>query len=410
MTKKVTHATIRFAFIASFFIVLAGIILYARGYRLDVDKKTVSPTGIIAVSSFPKAAQIFINNQLKGVTDSNVILPPGNYTVVVRKEGYNDWVKQVRLQGELVISLDASLFPKNPSLSPLTNLGIKKVFPIDQTDRMLLFVDNSDELKDGIYSIDTGKKAFSFFGSYRLLVKKSQLPSGVDFDNGVVTFSPDSKQALLEFPLKKNSVAYIIAIDDENPPLLDASISQATLKVAWETEEKKKLMKILETYPKEIKKIASDSFHIISFSPDDTKLLYQSNVNVTLPLAISPPLIAANPTEQIRILIKGQLYLYDKKEDKNYALLAIPMPLGKTDNVTQQTFNIDWYPDSKHIIFADGKKLQVLDYDGENLQTFYSGPFENGFFHAGTDEKIIILANLNPAENKSPDLYGLGIR
>ncbi len=153
----------RLGFIALFLIVLVGIIAFARGYRIDFKQKSLRPTGILAISSSPRAAKIYINDELKGVTNSNITLPPGKYVIKIEKEGYTSWNKTVILKGELVFSTDALLFPLNPSLSPLTNLGIVKAVPLDQTERILLFSENGLEEKDGIYLFEAGKKHYLFF-------------------------------------------------------------------------------------------------------------------------------------------------------------------------------------------------------------------------------------------------------
>ena len=93
----------RFLLILTFTGFLSLVIAYARGYRIDMKKKSLSSTGILAISSFPKAAKVYINNELKGVTDENVGLPPGSYNVEIKKEGYTSWSKKVTLKGELVI-------------------------------------------------------------------------------------------------------------------------------------------------------------------------------------------------------------------------------------------------------------------------------------------------------------------
>ncbi len=167
-----------------------------------------------------------------------------------------------------------------------------------------------------------------------------------------------------------------------------------------EKEKDKNNLAILLTFPKEIAKIATDSFHIVAFSPDENKFLYWPEKPLTLPAIISPPMIAANQTEEQRALETNSLYVYDKKEDKNF----------KIDNLTMRENSILWYPDSKHLIFAEGKRISLIDYDDENKQAVYSGPFENSFFTSTSDGKIIVLSNLNPETNKLPDLYLVGIR
>jgi hypothetical protein len=157
---KLLQRLIIFAvFVGIFFLIVA----YARGYRLDFTKQTVSSTGIIAVTSNPKAAKIFINGELAGATDTSLTMPPGRYTIEVKKDGYMPWKRELTLKGELVMAADALLFPLNPSLTPLTNLGVGKIIPIDQTGKLLLFSETGNEEKDGIYVFDQNKKPFSLF-------------------------------------------------------------------------------------------------------------------------------------------------------------------------------------------------------------------------------------------------------
>ena len=52
------------------------------------------------------------------------------------------------------MTLEPVLFPVNPALSPLTNLGIVKAVPINDADKIIIFVDKGaedSENKNGIY-------------------------------------------------------------------------------------------------------------------------------------------------------------------------------------------------------------------------------------------------------------------
>lgn len=394
----------RLAVTIIFVTIFVGVIAFARGYRLDFNKKSLMPTGILAVSSYPKAAKIYINNELKGATDTNITLPPGNYRVDVKKEGYTNWNKQIVLKGELVLTLDALLLPLNPSLSPLTNLGIVKAIPLDQTDRILIFTENGDETKDGIYLFEASQKPLSFLTPLKLIMLKKNLPASIDFIPKTVYFSPDYKQVIFEFTKTRTTNAvYLLSLEEENRNVFDIAPSKQTLLTAWDKQKQKDDQKIIETYPKEIIKTASDSFRIINFSPSETKILYEATKPLILPTIIKPPLIATNQTQDSRTLKKGHLYVYDLKEDKNFEI-----------NIPASTVNllpsIAWHPDSKHLIFNDNKKISIVDYDNTNKQTVYSGPFENYFFTTTSNGALIILTNLNPEANKLPDLYAVGIR
>src|SRR3989339_82846 len=384
-----------------FVIAFVMIIAYARVYRIDLKQKSMTPTGIIAISSSPKAAKIYINGELKGVTDTSLTLAPGQYTVVVKKDGYIDWTRTIILKGELVMTVDALLFPLNASLTPLTNLGIGKITSIDQTGKLLLFSQTGSEEKDGIYIFDQSKRPFSLFPPLKLLLLKKNLPPGVDLLQSVVTFSPDYKEGIFEFMQKDELiVAYDIGFDEEVKEPFDVTTSKTSLMQAWDEERRLEAIKILETLPKEMRSIASDSFHIISFAPDKTKFLYEVTQNGVLPEIISPPLISANQEKQERTLQSGALYIYDIKEDKNFRLA---IDKGMEDYIM-------WYPDSRHLVLNELKQVSIIEFDNTNRQVVYSGPHEEHFLDITTDGKLLILANLNPLTNKSPDVYAVGIK
>jgi len=397
----------RLIFFFLFIAILALVIAYARGYRLDLGKKTLSSTGIVSLTSYPKTAQVYLDGKLKGVTDLNLTLPPNRYLIEIKKDGYTSWSKNITLKGELVVSLDAVLFPLNASLSPLTNNGLVKAIAVDETEKILVFVQKPDsedlDKKNGLYLFEAGKKTFSFFPALKPILLEKNLAEKYDFSSAEVTFSPDYKQAIVKFSNQTSSQAFLLSLEEENSFPFDVSQSKDNLMSAWEKERTQNKMKILETYPKDIVKIASESFKLIAFSPSETKLLYQVKENLNLPLIIDPPLVGANQTPETRNLKKNSLYVYDKKEDKNYEISNfIPSKTGSN--------SIQWYFDSKHLLINDGKKISVVDYDGTNQQTIYSGPYESDFFYTTYDGKLIILANLNPEANKWPDLYLVGIR
>lgn len=418
-----------------FFLLFAGILVtiiaVARGYIYDFENQTIMPTGILAVSSSPRAASIYVDGKLKGVTDTNLKLPPGKYKVEIKKDGYSSWSQEVSLKGEIVMSLDALLFPKNPTLAPLTSTGVVKAVNIDQTGKVLLFVENGDLEKDGIYIFESAQRALSFFAPLQPLVLLKNFPDAVAMADTKVYFSPDYSRMILEYSVEDVSRAYLISLTGGNSELtdmkatpealanvwqlLDTSASKESLLEIWRQERNRDVTKILETFPKEVQKIASDSFDIISFSPDETKMLYKPLSAVVLPLVRKNPLIGSNQAPEERTLQTGKIYVYDKKEDKN-----LPLPQLSTEetdiklesNYQLPTVNyfIQWYPDSRHLAMMQEKEIVIMDYDGTNKRTIYSGPFEKTFFTVGSDGKLIILTNLNPQNNSFPDLYGVGIR
>lgn len=382
-----------------FFVCLfAAVVLYARGYRIDVQKGKLTSTGIISISSTPASAQIYINGKLHGVTDAHFTLPYGKYDVEVRKEGYASWRKSIVLKGELVQSLDAALFPVSPSLTPLTTLGVTYGIGIDKEDKALLFIDNGDTEKDGVYVFDLSRRPFSLFPPLKLIAYKRQFPEDILFTPTDVIFSPDFKQSIVTFARGEDYVSYALSTDEENTQLFEVTSSKDALVNAWAQETAKEEARLLEIFPNTFQKIASDSFSIISLSPDKSKILYKAKTDVELPIVINPRLVGANQTGEHRSIVTDSLYVYDRKEDKNY-LIKTPVKGVPV-----------WHPNSRSLVTNEGQVFQILDYDGTNRQTVYSGPHDLDYFDVTTDGKLLILANFNPQFNKKPDVYAVGIK
>jgi hypothetical protein len=389
-----------------FVILLVAIIGFSRGYRLNVQQKSIVPTGILVASSFPNGAKVYVNGVLKGATDTNVQIPPGKYTVEIKKEGYITWKKIITVKGEIVVKTDSLLFPQNPSLSPVTSLGIVKSYYSPTTNQIILISKNEDPLKDGIYVLETTKKTLSIFNPLKRILAGSFFPTTLDLEKTEITFSPDGKQIIVTAPYQTSEItpvplteSYLLSTEQENLQAVNITKSKETVINAWTNEEEKQMSKIFETYKEPISKIASDSFKIIAMSPDDSKLLYSAKTAVTLPLLINPPLIGSNERTEQRSVMAGHIYVYDKKEDKNY---EIPQ--------TQNEKDVIWYPDSRHLIIKKESEIAIMDYDGGNEQTVYSGPFLDSSIAVSSEGNLLILANLNPTKNKLPDVYTVGIR
>jgi hypothetical protein len=119
------------------------IILYGSGYRFNIDKKTLDTTGTLVAKSDPDGAKVLINGKISGATNTNIPLAPGSYEVSLVKEGYITWEKKLPIQGEVVTQTNATLFPKNPSLTALTSSGI--INPLVAPDGSKIIYARSEE-------------------------------------------------------------------------------------------------------------------------------------------------------------------------------------------------------------------------------------------------------------------------
>jgi len=384
-------------------LLVSGIIIaYGRGYRFDTKQKSFGSTGIISVTSDPTGATITIDSKKVGATNTTVTIKPGWYTVGISKEGYQSWEKKIRVQGEVVVSSHAVLFPSNPSLSAITTGGIaspvlspdgsKLAFTMPST----LDATNGAQLVDrgGVWVLDLIDKPLGFNRDAKQLLKATAL----DTTNATLTWSPDSKELLIDIPTRLATASYLLEADKLNDyakPLYEKQTTMNNWGIQEQTKEKEKLL----TLSPDLTTIATSAMRIISFSPNENKIFYEATATATIPTIITPPLIGTNSTEEKRTIIPNTLYVYDIKEDKNYIL-------GNA-----KTLILQWLPNSRQLITAGNNKIDVLDFDGTNRKTVYAGPFWDSFVAPWTDaSKLVILTNLNPSASTLPNLYAINIK
>src|SRR5258706_1323586 len=95
-------------------------IQFAKGYRPNLQNRSLQGTGLLSVTSYPKSARVNINDKLTTVTDDKLYLTPGSYAVKIEKDGFHPWIKTILIKSELVTSADPRLFPIIPATAPLT--------------------------------------------------------------------------------------------------------------------------------------------------------------------------------------------------------------------------------------------------------------------------------------------------
>ncbi|MEK7119229.1 MAG: PEGA domain-containing protein, partial [Patescibacteria group bacterium] len=361
-----------------------AIISYGRGYRLDITKKSVRPTGLMVAASEPTGAQVFIDGKIAGATNSTLNLSPGWYQVRILKEGYQPWEKRLRVQGEVVSKADAFLLPANPSLSAITMNGAAQPLLSPDGGKLAYLVPNgTDELEDkaGVWTLDLVDKPLGLNRDAKQIVKANAL--GIPIAKAMLQWSPDSKQILVT--ATSGRPAYLLDSDklNEGPQLApDPQAITKKWKIAESTKEKEKL----STLNPDLVGSITRAGRVINFSPDETKILYEATVSAAIPTIIKPPLIGTNPTEEDRNLKPGSTYIYDIKEDRNYSIKDI------------NASSSHWLPTSRHLLLVAKEKIEVLEFDGTNRRIVYAGPFWDSFAVPWTSPtKIVILTSLNPA-------------
>lgn len=397
-----------------------AIIAYGRGYRVAIDG-SVNPTGLIVLSSEPSGAQIIIDGKIKSATPATLTLPPGSYDVTIAKDGFQPWQKRLTVQGEVVAKDEALLLPTNPNLTALTASGVVNPSLSPDGSKLAYIVPEASiatsaaslsTTKPGIWILDLVDKPLGLNRDARQIAQNS----AVNFSKGILTWSPDNKQVLVT--LSPTSI-FLLATDQLNVSPRPVS-NIKTVHTEWQKIKIQRQKEQLVTVPNLFTDIASSSAHIISFSPDETKILYEATASATIPHIITPPLIGTNPTPETRTIVNGNLYVYDIKEDRNYLLGAVPDMLPKPPGAmvkrtapTIEELNsvLHWLPTSRHIVIVGKDNVWIIDYDNMNRRTAYAGPFWDSFAVPwASGGKLVILTNLNSAASAVNNLYVVNLK
>jgi hypothetical protein len=126
-TDKIMRAA-AFYFATALFCVLLPIVLsYALGYQIDYRNFKIYKTGILYVESRPAGAAIYLNGgKYPDVTPARIEeLKPGVYKVVVRREGFYPWEKEVEVRPNMATKADRIvLFPMAQEMRKMGERGV----------------------------------------------------------------------------------------------------------------------------------------------------------------------------------------------------------------------------------------------------------------------------------------------
>lgn len=374
------------------------VILYGRGYNFSFGngKIGISGTGLLAATSQPDGAGIYINDHLTSATNNTISLPPGEYDVKISKSGYSTWNKNIKIEKEVVSSAYALLIPTAPKLDNVTQAGIGNPV-LDPTRTKIAYTVSSlnDPRKNGIYILDMGLRPILTLQSSSTQIADDTIDN---FSKASLAWSPDAKELVATISAGPSAATtYLLKTSfNENPQDITATLS--TVNANWKEQKDSQDKSQLLGFKAKLQALIKDNFTILSWSEDETKILYTASGSASLPLIIDPPMIGANSTPQDRTIVKGGVYVYDIKEDRNYKLLD------------SNSLPLNWFADSKHLIYIADKRINIMDYDGQNKTTIYAGPFVDNYVFSWPDgSRILILTDLgNPTI--SPNLYTIGLK
>jgi len=250
-----------------------AVIAYGRGYRVGGDG-SLKATGLIVLQSDPSGAQIIIDDKVKTATQATLTLPPGWYNVTIAKDGFQSWQKRVKVQGEVVAKVEAVLLPINPSLTALTATGVVNPSLSPDGSKLAYVIPDTAattsaalaNTKPGIWVLDIVDKPLGLNRDARQIAKSG----AVNFSRATLTWSPDSKAIVAALSPTSNYLINADQVNGDPEPVNNIKLLQKE----WQTIKDQRTKDQLVTVPKLFTETASQSARLISFSPDETKVLY----------------------------------------------------------------------------------------------------------------------------------------
>lgn len=354
--------------------ITAGIVLYARGYRPNLENGSIEATGIVSIKSQPKGATVYVDGEEKGTTNLDLPdLAPGTYNIKIVKEGFSSWRRDVEVQKENLNLIEATLFPIAPSLRALTYTGVFNPIASPQMDR-IAFALLEPEDKAGIWVLDISSSALpSFFTKDLTMVAADN--EEVTFSSSSYEFSPDGKQLLVT--VGKNKSFYLLDAGKGNDSPEEVTLDIEKIRDGWDKNTKTEREANLSSLGKKAQLLGSNLANL-KFSPDKSKFLGRKTNGVAV-LYDSDPGPAPNQEPQIYDLPKAARYI--------------------------------WYPNSNHVILVKNSTISIVEADGKNSVTIYTGNFEPDFLTPWPEGgKIVIATSLNTAVTKLPNLYSIELQ
>ena len=388
-----------------FVITVASIlaILYATGYRLQFDGvgtgniKFIEGTGLLVTNSKPDGARVLINGRLTTATNNTINLASGDYDVQIEKDGYLPWKKKITIKNGLVSEANVLLFPTAPKLEAITTIGVNRVI-IDATDGLIAYtVASSSAAKNGIYVLNTNSGPLTFLGTSGTQIASDTLDA---FSSAEISFSPDGKEVLAKLP----ATTYLLTSGSSNNNPQEVTNNLAAVETEWNTVKAEIDKKLMDLLSRNLKPVAKASFSNMMPSATSDKLLYTASESATLPLVLKTKVPSLNSTPDQRKINKGNIYVYDIKEDKNFLIFD-------TANLKpgEKTPMFLWHPDSRHLVFTRDGKVNITEYDAGNLTTVFEGPFLNSLVFPWPDgTSIAIVARFS--QDVPYNIYRIGLR
>jgi len=366
MTKK-KRLIILLIYAVLFFAITPYIVLYSLGYRIDVASKRIIATGGIYVKALPQGTDIIIDSKIKNKTGlfSNTVfvqnLLPKQHAVLIQKEGYHDYQKNLLVRENQVTKLENVVLFKQKMLFDLLE-GNTDYFSTAKDNNTLLVANiETNAINFALINL-TSKVKQDFFLSNEILTKAglSLKNTKLHPDNWIIQWSNDSNKALLtieksyfllDFSLREPTITNLAFLANSEEPSFEAQNSDYFFfikeKNLYSSKQKLPLIKNVVTYQaanRNITWLSLDGF------------LYVSDSNGRVVNKVTKQIFPIKKISSYKIIhTAGLLFLQE-----NEYLYLLNQNLGVFESFYNQVEDVKISPDGQKMIYFN--QYEILYY------------------------------------------------
>ena len=405
-------------FLTIFFIVAPLLILYSLGYRYNFNTNNIEKNGAFYIKSYPKNADIFINNEKnnKKTPHQIVNIKPATYQLKISKENYLPWEKELTVyEGETTFVENIVLFleeQKKEILGPgadniLLNKKGDKYAYFDK-ERQLWITDIEKNKNYNIYQFKTDydlidwsvnnqdlllKRKNNYY-LFNINQKKIELINIENitkalFDNNYLWYLKDN--ILKKYNLQNQQENIIL--EDIN----DFIIKDNYLIIQKNNIEGSNILHLEKESLKEIQNIANLNLGILSVLKVDAKSLIfklgsKLYIKYTWKDIIIIPATLVKIYGNFLLISNGyEVWLYNYKDDWQEII----------DRSSKIISDIIWHPNGSYFLNEINQETIISELDTRdqrNTISLFNNPFKKYYLFNKKGNKLFILT---PQENFS---------
>jgi predicted heme/steroid binding protein len=191
------------------------LVYIANGFYIDRNTGEVIQNGLVYLDSRPGGADVLINGEKQRTkTDARLVIPSGQYTFELKKDGYRSWQRTIQLEGGSLRQLTyAKLIPNQLETAPSLDLRSNPTAISQSINKRWLIT----SFADSPLSLTLTDLEQSPLTSIPLEIPPTLVSESTTGQIEIVDWADDNRHFLATYTVG-DTVSYI-SVDRENPSL-----------------------------------------------------------------------------------------------------------------------------------------------------------------------------------------------